>query len=343
MEISYADFLRSLTRIADIARSARPGVWRIILPTQRGDADMADAVSHDHNFKNLIVEYPRQAIEFFAPGEAPDSDDEAGFVPVRQELLKERLGGRFRALDTPLLVKWADGRREAVVFALEEESDWRRFSAHRLAHYCIDLADMLGTDRVVPVVIFLRDAARAPTSLVLGTERHAYLTFEYVPCKLAEMPGERWMESRNLVARVNLPNMRGYQARRIPTYAAAVRGLFELEPDPARREKYLDFIDTYADLDDNERRRYREQYPQEATTMAGMFQTAREEAIRQGIEQGIEQGERTLLRRQLQRRFGPVPAEADERIGRASAHDLESWAENMLDAGTLDEVFDSNR
>ena len=252
--------------------------------------------------------------------------------------MKERLGGRFRALDTPLLVKWADGRREAVVFALEEESDWGRFSPHRLAHYCLDLADMLGTDRVVPVVIFLRDAARAPTSLALGTERRAYLTFEYVACTLADIPAERWLESRNLVARVNLPNMRGYQARRIGTYAAAVRGLFELEPDPARREKYLDFIDTYADLDDNERRRYRELYPQEGTTMAGIVQRARDE----GKQQGIEQGERTLLRRQLRRRFGLLPPEADERIGRASARDLESWAENVLDAGTLDEVFVSN-
>ena len=93
-----------------------------------------DAVSHDHNFKNLIVEYPRRALEFFAPGETPARDDEASCVPVRQEQLKERPGSRFRALDTPLLVEWADGRRDAVLFALEEESDWRRFSAHRLAH-----------------------------------------------------------------------------------------------------------------------------------------------------------------------------------------------------------------
>ena len=303
---------------------------------------MADAVSHDQNFKNLIVEYPRQALAFFAPDEAPERDDEASFVPVRQEQLKERLGGRFRALDTPLLVKWADGRREAVVFALEQETDQRRFSVHRLAHYCIDLADMLGTDRVVPVVIFLRDAARAPTTLALGTERRAYLTFEYIPCKLAEMPAERWLDSGNLVARVNLLNMRFDPARRVETYAAAVRGLFELEPDRRRREKYLDFIDMYAGLNDNERRRYREQYPQEATTMAGIVQRAREESQQQGIEQGIEQGERTLLRRLLGRRFGLLPPNAEERIDRASTRDLESWAENVLDAGTLDEVFDSN-
>jgi len=129
--------------------------------------------------------------------------------------------------------------------------------------------------------------------------------------------------------------MRSDPARRVETYAAAVRGLFELEPDPRRREKYVDFIDTYADLDDNERRRYEEQYPQEGKTMAGIVQRARDE--------GEQQGERKLLRRQLRRRFGLLPPEADERIGRASRRDLESWAENVLDASTLDEVFDSNR
>ncbi|MXY56313.1 MAG: DUF4351 domain-containing protein, partial [Gammaproteobacteria bacterium] len=108
-------------------------------------------------------------------------------------------------------------------------------------------------------------------------------------------------------------------------------------------EKYLDFIDTYADLDDNERRRYRELYPQEATTMAGMFQTAREESMQQGLNRGRTEGERTLLQRQLRRRFGRLPPEAAARVARASSPDLESWAENLLDAGTLDEVFAPNR
>jgi len=35
-------------------------------------------------------------------------------------------------------------------------------------------------------------------------------------------------------------------------YAAAVQGLVELEQDPEKKLKYLDFIDIYADLDDNE-------------------------------------------------------------------------------------------
>lgn len=81
--------------------------------------------------------------------------------------------------------------------------------------------------------------------------------------------------------------------------------------------------------------------------MAGMFQRAREESMQQGlsqgrvegIEQGIEQGDRTLLRR----RFGRLSPETVERVDQASVPDVESWAENVLDAGTLDEVFGSNR
>ena len=33
---------------------------------------------------------------------------QARIIPLRQEQLKERLGDRFRELDTPLLVEWPD-------------------------------------------------------------------------------------------------------------------------------------------------------------------------------------------------------------------------------------------
>ena len=133
---------------------------------------MASAVNHDQNFKNLILDYPRAALEFFAAAEAPAPHDAVRVVPVRQEQLQERLGGRWRELDVPLLVHWEHGGRDAIVFVLEEESEGRHFSLHRLAHYCLDLAELLGTDRVVPVSIFLR-AGTVPESLVLGTERRS--------------------------------------------------------------------------------------------------------------------------------------------------------------------------
>ena len=312
---------------------------------------MPRAVSHDQNFKNLILDYPRDALAFFAAEEAPRPGDAVRVEPVRQEQLQYRLGSRYRELDTPLLVEWEDGRRDAMLFALEEESDMRRFSPHRLAHYCLDLAELFGTDRVVPVAVFLRGKGPAPARLVLGTERRPYLAFGYLDCRLAEIPAERWLDSGNLVARINLPNMRAPAESRVEVYAHAVRGLLTLEPDDRKRAKYLDFIDIYAGLDDNEFRRYQRLYPEEGTAMAGRIQRAHDEGmqlglvegVQQGREEGVQQGRveggRAVVERLLRRRFGPLTAEVGRRLGRASAAELDAWADSVLDARTLDDVF----
>ena len=312
--------------------------------------------SHDQNFKNLILDYPRHALEFFAPEEAPAQGDDVDIVPLRQEQLQERLGGRYRELDTPLRVDWADGRRAAVVFALEEETDGRRFSRHRLAHYCLDLAELFDTERVVPVSIFLRAAPEpARETLALGTERERYLTFKHLSCRLAAMDAAAWLDSDNPVALANLPNMhRPADLDRIDVYAWAMRGLRALEPDGAKLAKYAEFIDIYAALADNEFESYRRRYPEESRTMAGMIQRARDEGMRvgrdegmragrdEGMRQGRVDGERVMLERLLRRRFGRLDTAVAERLHGASATDLEAWAENVLDARTLDDVFDRN-
>ena len=112
-------------------------------------------------------------------------------------------------------------------------------------------------------------------------------------CRLGEMPAEDWRLSDNLVARLNLPNMRSPAGRRVDMYAQAVRGLLDLEPDGDKREKYLEFIDIYAGLTENEFRRYRQQHPEEST-MAGLIQKARDEGMRRGMREilgrGMERG-----------------------------------------------------
>ena len=186
-------------------------------------------MSHDHNFKNLILDYPHQAIAFFAAIEAQAIDAGARILPIREEQLKERLGERFRELDVPLLVEWPDGRRAALLFVLEEETDPDRFSIHRLAHYCLDLAELYATDRVVPVVIFLHPGS-FPTRLVLGSETRGYLDFRYIACALKQIPARDHLHSTNLVARLNLPNMAYAPEDKLLVYAQAIRGLVALEP-----------------------------------------------------------------------------------------------------------------
>ncbi len=77
----------------------------------------------------------------------------------------------------------------------------------------------------------------------------------------------------------------------------------------------------------------------------------KQDGLQQGLQQGIQQGkiegklegklegEASLIERQLTRRFGPPSAETQARLKTATLEQLEQWAENILDATTLEEVF----
>jgi hypothetical protein len=63
------------------------------------------------------------------------------------------------------------------------------------------------------------------------------------------------------------------------------------------------------------------------------------EGRKQGRKQGRKEGESMLLQRQLSRKFGPISADVLARLQGASSGELETWALNLLDADTLDDVF----
>jgi hypothetical protein len=56
--------------------------------------------------------------------------------------------------------------------------------------------------------------------------------------------------------------------------------------------------------------------------------------------EGRAEGVAGVLVRQLTRKFGPVPNALRERIDTASIEQLELWSDRVLDAATVDEVFD---
>lgn len=226
-----------------------------------------------------------------------------------------------------------------------------RFSIHRLIHYCTDLSELYQTERVVPVVIFLRSSSAIPGQLHLGSDQHTYLSFQYLNCELGQLPVEHYWDSDNLVAHLNLPNMSWSQDQKLEVYARAIRGLMELEPDRERQLKYVDFIDIYTALDDNEMKAYEKQYPQETKTMAGLRERllaeGEQRGVQQGLEKGLEQGlekgkatgERAVLLLQLSHRFGPLDEATRHKLESASTEELELWANNILEAESLEDVF----
>lgn len=58
------------------------------------------------------------------------------------------------------------------------------------------------------------------------------------------------------------------------------------------------------------------------------------------LQQGIEKGEHNLLQQLMEKRFGPLPDWATEKLAQANSQQLETWGLKLLDAGSLDEVFE---
>ena len=59
----------------------------------------------------------------------------------------------------------------------------------------------------------------------------------------------------------------------------------------------------------------------------------------QGRQEGRLEGERRLVLRQLRKRFGALTPEQEQRVTQGTEQQLEVWADRVLSASSLDEVF----
>ena len=61
--------------------------------------------------------------------------------------------------------------------------------------------------------------------------------------------------------------------------------------------------------------------------------------IQIGEKKGRQEGKAEMLTRQLQRRFGDLPAWASQKIADAELSTLEEWSLRILDAPTIESVL----
>ena len=80
----------------------------------------------------------------------------------------------------------------------------------------------------------------------------------------------------------------------------------------------------------------------EISELQGARREGWEEGLQQGVQQGVQQGEVLILERQLIKRFGSLSEEIRQRLAQARPEQLEVWSERVLDAATLNAVFESH-
>jgi len=197
-----------------------------------------------------------------------------------------------RRTDAPVLVQFPSGEREAVLFLVEEETVPNRFSIHRLVEYVAGTARMLDTTRIVPVVVFLKSGSFDQT-LTIGTELRTYLQFNFEFTQLARIAAKDHLDSANIYARLNLPNMKVEKGRRVDACLAAIEGLRRLVPDAGLQQKYGRYVSQYAGLTGAEMVELKEKA--EDRDMKGFVEVWMEEGEQRGLEKGLQQGLRVVL------------------------------------------------
>ena len=60
----------------------------------------------------------------------------------------------------------------------------------------------------------------------------------------------------------------------------------------------------------------------------------------EGKQEGMLEGERLFLTKQLNKRFGSLPAAITAKLGQAGIEQLELWGERILEAQTLSQLFE---
>ena len=79
--------------------------------------------------------------------------------------------------------------------------------------------------------------------------------------------------------------------------------------------------------------------PMESFYLRMLIEKGRSEGLREGRRESYREGEAVVLRLQLSRRFGPLPAWVNERLSAAREAELEEWALRILTSERLDQIF----
>jgi hypothetical protein len=165
------------------------------------------------------------------------------------------------------------------------------------------------------------------------------IRFEYAYVGLPALEGEKYATGENLLGVALSALMRLPADRKAELYAKGLKRIARSGENDFRRFLLAECLEAYAELDEAQKDRVQDLLHTEAYQgIEPLMKTTYERGIEQGIERGIEQGERRLTLRQLQAKFGPLPAEVKQQFEALSPEALAQLQLDLLTAQSLEEL-----
>lgn len=305
------------------------------------------ATQHDQLMKELIASFPDQFVRLAAPRLAERIDlDALAFEPEEHypgsPTGRERrpdLVSRAYSLSGPKSA--GNGETEEAVLHAEIERQYRTATVSRLFDYNRGLGLKYAL-AVHTFVLYLRGGPRGPQREVYEERSmgETVMVFHYHSFGLSRAIAAEYLARAEPLAWALAALMRPARGQSRPRLGlgcvrriAAARGLSRHEQNllfqcvwmygQFEDDEAVEFDKIMAELEDEEVREMK-------MSMAEWWK-----------KEGRKEGEASLLKRLLKRRFEQLPSWIDQRLEQASRQELEGWADRVLDAERLEDVFSS--
>ncbi|CAK0775653.1 transposase [Gammaproteobacteria bacterium] len=310
---------------------------------------------HDRFFKESFSR-PEAAADLLRralPAEVVDTLDLTTIKPAKGSFVDPKL----REHHTDLLFEVAgyDGSPVLVYFLVEHKSSPERWVALDLLRYAVEVwrdwlkrqtdAKVKGVQRLPPLIPLVlyhgADRWTASTNVADLVEAPATLDryrphFRYELLDLSKVADETL--PAGVVSRVALLALKYiFQPEMRERFVDIAAILSKLEKEQPGSLEYFRMVLNYViaasyALDEEWVRQVLNEHFREGDRVMPTI-------AERWMQQGIRKGEGLLIERQLQRRFGPLPGWAVERLARAEPEELELCADRLLDAPNLEAVF----
>jgi hypothetical protein len=195
----------------------------------------------------------------------------------------------------------------------------------RMAEYCLGIYRLF---RIFPRQLCLY-VGQEPLRME-GELRGPDAWFHYTVADMRTIDGERLLNSPELSDNVIAI------LSRLRDHRDAVRRIFGkiARLGEAERETALGQLLILAGLRDLE-----EVVEQEASKMPIFIDITKNKVLGREYKRGLQEGELTLLRRLIEKRFGPLPTWAEERLAAKTTVELEELSLRVLDAQSVDDLL----
>jgi hypothetical protein len=291
-------------------------------------------IDHDRIFKELLRTFFFEFVELFLPDVHADLDY-SSLEFLDKEVFTDVTSGEKHEVD--LIVKARlRGQFWFFLFHIEAQASSKSKIPfpRRMFTYFARLHEGHGLP-VYPVVIFSYDSPQyaAPHSYRVEFPGFTVLEFNYRVIQLNQLNWRDFLKHQNPVASALMAKMKMKREERRQVKAECLRLALTLRLNPAKMQMISGFVNTYLKLSETEEQWVLNQLTDlipKGTNMEWITPW-HSQGMREGRKEGRKEEALTILKRQFNRRFGPMKVADEARLQKLSLAKLEELSEAFLD------------